>query len=342
MSNTDGRFTIVLRDDDVDGPAAVPKFDIDGANATGGAEQPSYWIDQAIGKSHVLQANMTQVTHGSLVNGGSPASLIILQFEFQPKFNNKRFKSVEVTITFKDGESGSGVYPEILDISPKGTWGLMKSRKKTKVSHAVKPGLEAGGGPFKAKLGYEWQLKTTSSQENHATVIGIITGLGADRAKKNTVTWNINENPDTKKGIPTHVQAAILLKRTRTEEDPLGEKFSAKIHIKGKVNRLVELRNKVENVSKTMAGEDEKGEDVTFNPELDTGAIQDKNNLRKQDLTALQEFVTFQDGEKRPKSGKRKSKGEKEDDDDDEDDGDEDEDEDGGKDDGDDGDDEQN
>jgi hypothetical protein len=297
MSNTEAQFRIVLRDEAPSGAAAEPKFGIHGANATGGVEQATYWIDTEVGNSLVVLANMSQVTHGTLVEGGSPATLIVLQFEFQPKHNHRRFKAVEIQITFTEAESGSGLCPEVLDITPKGAWSLVKSKKKVELSHSVGPSLEAGGGPAKATLGYKWQFKETSNKTNSARVVGMIRGLGSDRSKKNTVTWNLNENPDTEKGIPTLVQTAILLKRSRTEEKPFGEEFSATVKIHGEVDRVTGIQDSLQHIAKTMFGQDQKGEDVIFNPELNIGAIEANMNLRKQDMTAFRKFITLQDGE---------------------------------------------
>ncbi|KAF2964116.1 hypothetical protein GQX73_g9460 [Xylaria multiplex] len=203
----------------------------------GGEEQPQTIIDENIsGDEFIVQCDLAQVIHGTSIEGGTPATLMVFQFAFVPRGNYRRFKEAEITISFSAGNVHS--------IVPNMTHATLLSEKQRELSHSVNPGLEAAFGPAKATVGYTWELKESSVIEGHSSVIGVLQQRGQDartRARKNTVFWGLYENPQTSSGIPSFIQTAVLLKREATAAEPLGEKFSADIEIHGKVDncRLV-------------------------------------------------------------------------------------------------------
>lgn len=295
----DTEFSIILRDEGRGGAGAEPKFQIQGTNATGGSEQPDIWIDSDVGKWLAVQCRMSQVCHGTLTAGGFPGSLLVMQFEFEPRHNYRRFIAVNIEMVF-EGVSSGAASPEVVEITPRRTWAMTKSTKKVKVRHTIGPKLEAGQGGVKAVVGYKWELEQSVDKENWARVTGMIRGSSKDRAKENTVTWNLNENSDTKSGIPTFMQTAILLKRRRTPNDAVGEKFKVTIDIHGEVD----WRTGAEDKLKTMRGQKQKGQDVIFNPTVNKGKVKDSSNLQKEDLAAYKQIITVieevNDGKAKP------------------------------------------
>ncbi|KAN0074243.1 hypothetical protein V8E54_008180 [Elaphomyces granulatus] len=266
MSDEDTRFKILLEEDVEHWPT----------------EQREYLV---------VLVDTIQVNHGTLMEGGSPATLIVMKFQFLPTGNHRRFKVVKAMMKFSKGWSR-------LDIAPKGAWSFLKSKtpeeishevsplklayqwilKQTflesktpeEVNHEVSPSIEGGG----LKLACKWILKKTKVEENSAVITGVIRALGWDRSKANTAVWMLEENDATKSGIPTLVQTAILLERKQTEET-----FKATLEVRVETDVCASMRGKVE-----IDG------DVIFNPKINRGAVKNENNLEGEDLEA---FVTI-------------------------------------------------
>jgi hypothetical protein len=215
--------------------------------------------------------NMIQVNHGTLMEGVSPATLIVMKFQFLPGWAG-RLSLVNVEMKFSK-VSNSGTNPEVVDIAPKGTWSVLKSKTPEEVSHEVSPGIEGGG----LKPAYKWILKQTKVEENSGKITGGIRALGWDRSKKNSARWTLEENDATKSGIPTLIQTAILLKREWTEET-----FKATLEFQGTTDVYASTGGKIE-----MDG------DVFFNPKINRGAVKNENNLGGEDLEAFQKVVTM-------------------------------------------------
>ena len=305
MPETDTQFKIVL-EDEVDGDAEL-KFSIPGTIPTD-EEQPQVLVDYEVGNSLVVLADMIQVNHGTLVEGGSPATLIVMRFEFQPLGNYRRFKSVNAKMTFSKG-ANSTTAPEVLNITPKGVWSILPSNIPEETSHSISPSIEGGGGPLNVKAAYTWQFKKTVDKENSAKITGIIRALGSDRSKKNTAIWTLSENPDTNSGIPTLLQTAILLKRSRMDGNVKGEKFKAELEIHGEVDKVTQWSERWKRVAATVRGRAEKTEAITFSPGVNRGSVQDPDNLGNEELEKFRKAVTLQpwkDGNTIPAAEKAK------------------------------------
>lgn len=301
MPTADTQFNVVL-EEERSGDAEL-KFNIKGTNFTGQEQQQSL-VDCDIGNSLVILADMILVYHGTLVEGGSPATLIVLRFEFQPTGNYRRFKSVEAKMTFSKGIN-STTAPEVLKITPREAWSILPSKIPEESSHTISPSVEGGGGPVKGKVAYTWQFKKIKDKENSARITGAIRALGRDRSKKNTAIWTLLENPDTESGIPTLLQTAVLLEREKTDQHPEGEKFKAALEIRGEADKVTWWKDLYKRIAATVGGKAEKGEDVIFNPEMNRGAVKDPDNLGTEDLEKFRRIVTLRkwedgDGENDP------------------------------------------
>jgi hypothetical protein len=297
----DTRFEVVLLDNEHDGQKnAVLKssFSFQGSNKY----HDTRFMDENIRKSGLtVQGDLAQIIHGTMVKGGSPATLIVFQFAFVPRGNHQRFKKAEISVEFSAGNVHS--------ITPKQTWTTMRSEKQSELSHSVSPGLEAAFGPGKATMGYTWQLKESQKTESHSTVVGITQQLGqagsSTKKRTNTALWGLYENPETKSGIPSFLQTAVLLECERSEAVPSGQRSSAKITISGEVDNSEWVKDKWKSMTKKMSGESTKGEHVIFDKELNLGGIQDTHNMTKVPLDTYKQLVTIRpwvDGDTRAPS----------------------------------------
>lgn len=291
----DTRFQVILYDDEpfqqrpgaeLKAPFAVRVRDL------GGEEQPLRPIDDDVGDDALtVQCDMSQIIHGTMVKDGSPATLIVFQFVFLPRSNSRRFKEATITVIFSAGN--------VEKVTPYNTWAMMRSEKEQKISHTVSPGLEAAFGPGKATVGYTWQLEESIAVEGYARVEGLTRALGQNtsigKKRTNTVIWTLRENntKQIKSGIPSLVQTAVLLKRERTEGQPLGAKFSADIDIRGEVDNHEWVKDKWKSAVKGMSGKRHRGEDVIFNPDLNRGSVEDAYNMGSVDLESYRQLITI-------------------------------------------------
>ncbi|KKO97685.1 hypothetical protein THAR02_10214 [Trichoderma harzianum] len=225
QSEDDTRFDVKLldedswKDDDQKGAVLKTSFMIPGSNIGGAEEYGMRVIEKDISKNALtVQCDLPQITHGTTSDGGTPATLIVFQFAFMPRDNRKRFKKAEISISFSAGE--------VTKFTPDGTWATFQSETQQELSHSINPSLEAGIEPVKATVGYTWQLTKNTTIEGHSTVEGCTQMLEQSRSmtkpRKNAILWVLQENPQTKSGIPSFMQAAALLKREGTTADPMG------------------------------------------------------------------------------------------------------------------------
>ncbi|KAL7821822.1 hypothetical protein V8C26DRAFT_391044 [Trichoderma gracile] len=305
----DTLFNVVLEDEDSDedGIAAVLKssFIVEGTNLGGGEEHAQRLIDEPVGNNALtVQCDLVQVIHGTMSEGGSPATLLVFQFAFVPRGNHRRFKEVEINITFSAGE--------VSDITPKGTWATLQSETQQELTHNVSPGLEAGFGPAKATMGYTWELKETQMIQGRSSVVGTVHSLRqagkSTRQRVNNIFWGLFENPQTKSGIPSFMQAAVLLKGDGVIWTSQGQTLSAEITISGTVETHDWVKGKWASLEKKMSNRRRKRENIVFIPEKSTGSVPDANNLMKTDLSTYKQLVTIRrqwvnGEEKSPESG---------------------------------------
>jgi hypothetical protein len=226
-------------------------------------------------------AEMPDVVHGTLSPGGDPATLIILKFKFLSEANGRRFKSAHITVTFLDPDANSDHFaPAVQKIAPDGEFSLLPSKESIEViesaglsSITVPPGVTIG-------VGMQYQWKKTEEEDSFAKVSSTSMVLGRDRGPANAVTWALLENPKTESGIPTFLQGAILLKRNQAP-DKAGEKFQATVEIKVGVDWIISLKSIITQTP------------VVFNPALEAKSKKwMKDDLDKEDLTALQKIIT--------------------------------------------------
>ena len=140
------------------------------------------------------------------------------------------------------------------------------------------------------------------NEENGARITGAIRALGPDKSRKNTVTWTLLENPDTNSGIPTLLQTAILLKRDRVTpdvDDRDGKRFEAALGIHCEADLLTTLKDRIQCVTKSLRGKNDKEEDVIFNPRrsrdnVKDPKVEDPGSLEEEDLDTFTKVVTLQ------------------------------------------------
>jgi hypothetical protein len=199
---------------------------------------------------------LVEVLHGTLVPDGAPATLAIIEFWFIATKRSRRFLSATIDMQFADAEKRVGFDPEVLEIAPRGHFTLHPTKKQVELTRSAQTGIQGGGGPATANLGFACDLKESTEKQDQTTVSGVIRLEGRSWGRKNAVRWVLMENATQKTGIPTHLRAPILLKR----ED--GGLFNANVKIEVEADMKASLESKVQR----LFGKVEKDDPVDFDP----------------------------------------------------------------------------
>lgn len=222
-----------------------------------------------------IRCSCVDVVHGFL----SPAAeayctLLVLQFNFDPRKRSRRIASVHIELRFS-GDSPGAPEPEVYDISPKGREGMSITSQHE--SHTVGGELHVGsGGMAGVDAGGSMKIGGTIDRERkYATMVtGSVDLRGRNWGKANCASWTLLENPAVQTGLPALMKAAVLLKR-RDEE-----KFRCDFTIKAKAD----WRSSME----SMFGSTPADDPVLFDPTLDpTTAIYDEMNLGAVDIKSI-------------------------------------------------------
>ncbi|OAP61843.1 hypothetical protein AYL99_04046 [Fonsecaea erecta] len=141
------------------------------------------------------------------------ASVIVLKFRFEPLEQGHRIKKVDIKVTFTP-KNGEDPKPWIDRMHPVGFFSVQPTTQHETVNTSVGSkvganvtGVEAGGELRREK-------KVERDTSDATTVQGFILTEGRTYGKPNSVSWILRENQTTKAGVPTSMQAAILLGRT--------------------------------------------------------------------------------------------------------------------------------
>lgn len=231
--------------------------------------------------SHIVQCHKVQVCHGTTIPSGSPACLIVLQFSFSAFRAGKRFKWVDISMTFNEGGWNDGL--EIICIAPEEQFDFHPSETTKETGHQLNAAVAAGPEMVKFTPAYTWHSTSTTTQQNYGRIVGKC--LRGKVAK-----WSISENNKTKSGIPPLVQMAILVKRGSVASGSASAKFSAGLEIAGEMNHVDELEERAKGIS--VIGRTRAGADIVFTKEERTkGNIKDESNLTAVNWNELQRLA---------------------------------------------------
>ncbi|KAI0516991.1 hypothetical protein F5B22DRAFT_636200 [Xylaria bambusicola] len=165
-----------------------------------------------------IRCNSVDVIHGYLKDGEDPATLIVYEFQFDPRKKARRISIVDIEFSF--GSDG-GKEPEVLKISNKGRMVL----GRTSLTETITQGGEAkaGGNILGAEIGGSWKWEKASTRETNdaTTIVGSIDlpHGGRNYGAPNTATWTIIENQTMKTGVPAYIRTAVLLSRNDDEDE---------------------------------------------------------------------------------------------------------------------------
>lgn len=223
-----------------------------------------------------IRCSCLDVVHGDFSSSSDlSATLIVLQFRFDPRKLGRRFQSVDIELEFKGmdvGETG----PEVFAISPNGRMSLVPTTQHEDATKNLN--LQLGGaapvGGITATGTVGWEKSISRNTSDQTTVTGSIDLKSRNYGPSNCVSWTLLENKTTGTGVPEKIQTAILLKRTDDCPFQCVVKIDAKVDIRSTIERVFGGKGRIP-----------RDDPVWFNPEL--GATK---NLRTYDEKTLGDF----------------------------------------------------
>jgi hypothetical protein len=278
------------------------------ANSTSQSYRPlitSYKKSQALRFSWSL----VDVAHGKL-STGEPASLIVTKFSFESGNAARRFKSATINYVFLPADSSSDG-PVIKDISPSGEWlmvppdtsastdvdELSSSFSKASLSEPVPfPALSQLRTPRRDSFNsmsssrtirIPWKFAALDNPEliqGQPTLTGLTRWLGHEGGGDNTARWVLRENTSTKRGIPTVIQTAVLLKHS------INANFIATVDIQAEVDLVHAMSTALRNIAGLMSRDEPIRFRVDSNPCTDDILL---DNLDHLDYVDLREYMTI-------------------------------------------------
>ncbi|KAI2629597.1 hypothetical protein GGR54DRAFT_269185 [Hypoxylon sp. NC1633] len=205
----------------------------DAADAELRARKPEF--RQAAEQTHYgdrlfTKANVVGVTHGTLSPGGSPATLLILEFRFISMQQGRRFTNAKVTVKFEDSDGDIDSTPEPFRVVPEGAYALRRTECQRTVKIVGNANLNATFAGSGASIGLLWEREQNETPEDWAQLTGTKYQTSS-YDKDDAVIWYLQENSTIKSGIPTLLRTAVLLRRT-VDDAP----FNVTIDVRAKVD----------------------------------------------------------------------------------------------------------
>lgn len=213
---------------------------------------------------------------------GTPATLLVYDFEFASRRSSARIKEAEIDFLFQPAK-GNSAGPLVAAVKPKRTHNMIDTEEKNTSSLAVEGSLGANiaGSDLGAKI---TPSKTTEKTTTHATVV-----VGSTPANEYgdclNARWSLLENSSQENGIPTFLRVAILLRRDNQAEFVCVPSIEAKLNLKSRLYTL--LSSEVPDDAITF--------DPEYEPFIDEKEIKveiDPENLGALDLDTLWD-ITF-------------------------------------------------
>jgi hypothetical protein len=174
------------------------------------------------GSAVKARGKIVKVATGTMTPNGDPATLLVFEFQFQTPKIKRRFTSAEIILEFEDAAATKNkthnhtLDPVVHKIVPHGDFALNMETTTSSSTQSFNAQVNGGWqGLVGGSIGYNWELKKDIVQEHYTSLSGTPSnqrkeGYGED----NAAIWWLDEDPETKGGIPKWLRTAVLLRRT--------------------------------------------------------------------------------------------------------------------------------
>lgn len=162
-----------------------------------------------------MKIKLAEVHHGSMIyeEKRSAATLLLFEIRFQSSLQKRRFVSASVTLEFFDQGGVARRHPHVVGCAPDRMHWLNKSTINRKTEYGASLGGKAGAEIAGVDASVNWKVEEEKPLKFHATVTGITDFSDGHNGDENKAVWTMEENDNEESGIPSFLQAAVLLRR---------------------------------------------------------------------------------------------------------------------------------
>ncbi|KUI69257.1 hypothetical protein VM1G_04811 [Cytospora mali] len=199
-----------------------------------------------------IRCKSMAVIHGSYSpDSDDEATLLVYDFYFDATKRFRRITWAHVKFEFSSSVPNSPS-PEIDNIAPFGWWSLLETSQEEHIERGAEVNLSAGYGGASLGSTQKWSKAVDRTTTDSSMLRGRT--LCNENGKETGVEFVLHENATTKKGIPSFLRTAVLLKRKT------GEQFECAV----KIDMEADWRTQM---TRLFAAKDED-DPVYFDPEL--------------------------------------------------------------------------
>jgi hypothetical protein len=172
-----------------------------------------------------ITCTLEKVVHGIMAEDSDRyATLLVMQWLFQPKGSSRRISEATIELLFSGGQGGDDV--EVEDMSFMDTYSLLPTTQE----ESVTTGGEATVGVEQvASLSAtgKWE-KTVKKTTSHAITLTGGKRLLYNQPPNRIATWTLSEDPSQEAGIPASLRVAVLVSRQDRERFTCHLSFACK------------------------------------------------------------------------------------------------------------------
>jgi hypothetical protein len=172
--------------------------------------------------THDVRLVCLDVIHG-LVGGESSqntrhpfATLIVLEFRFDPRKLRRRITWAQVELVFSADAPGAED-PVVAAIAPEGRLSMEQTDQTVSTVYGGDASVGASVTPASANVGGKWERTVGKTTKDFTEVVGSSSIVNRTYGEMNSVSWTLTENPTSNTGIISSMRAAIRLHRADEE-----------------------------------------------------------------------------------------------------------------------------
>ncbi|KAK3490311.1 uncharacterized protein B0T23DRAFT_381500 [Neurospora hispaniola] len=231
-------------------------------------------------------AKLIEIHHGEMELDGKSCqgTLIVFEFRFHSTstHSSTRYKAVRIDLEFQNGNGVAKKDPVVVRIAPDKQYYLNKTTREETRTCGVSVGTNLGpAGLAGAEASMNWELCTQSTRRFKATLTGESKFSSQKSVCRNAVRWSMAENSGAKDGIPTFLQAAVLLKRNNNEP------FICQLSLESDAN----FGNKFLRLSDKFSDVDQVIDPVTLDPKIRQLQSNRLTRIQPEDLGQMQTIL---------------------------------------------------
>jgi hypothetical protein len=151
--------------------------------------------------------------HGTITPNGEEASLLVFDFSLVSNRETQRFVRASFQFVFRDAAGDEDMDPDIYRIAPEGMFTIDARADPKNVKNNFNLGANLGlpNGGFNAGAGRE--TEKVKIKAHSVRLEGERRVLDKDWGDDNAVIWTMQEDADEKKGTPSFLRGALILRR---------------------------------------------------------------------------------------------------------------------------------